>query len=49
MNVLLFEWYAAKAEVHRIKHGVGFPEASTVFHDPLAVTVDDPDHGLLEA
>ena len=26
------------------KHGVSFNEASTVFGDPLAVTIDDPDH-----
>jgi uncharacterized DUF497 family protein len=27
------------------KHGVGFAEASTVFDDPLSITVPDPDHG----
>jgi uncharacterized DUF497 family protein len=26
------------------KHGVAFPEAATVFGDPLAITYSDPDH-----
>jgi len=29
-------------------HGVGFREASTVFADPLSVTLDDPDHSAAE-
>jgi len=28
------------------KHKVSFGEASTVFGDPLALTIDDPDHSL---
>jgi uncharacterized protein len=28
----------------RQKHGVSFDEASTVFSDPLSVTIDDPQH-----
>ena len=31
------------------KHGVSFDEASTVFGDPLAATVSDPDHSADEA
>jgi len=27
---------------------VGFDEASTVFGDPLALTIDDPDHSVDE-
>jgi uncharacterized protein len=38
------EWDPEKAEKNLAKHGVSFDEASTVFGDPLAVTIDDPDH-----
>ena len=30
------------------KHGVSFDEASTVFGDPLAVSIGDPDHSFSE-
>jgi uncharacterized DUF497 family protein len=30
------------------KHGVSFDEASTVFGDPLAATVSDPEHSTEE-
>ncbi len=36
-----FEWDAAKAASNVTKHGVSFPEAATVFADPLAVYLDD--------
>jgi uncharacterized protein len=39
-----FEWDAEKAHTNLNKHGISFDEASTVFGDPLAVTIDDPDH-----
>ena len=39
-----FEWDADKAEANRRKHGVSFPEATTVFGDPLTLTVPDPVH-----
>jgi hypothetical protein len=39
-----FEWDADKAASNFAKHGVSFEEASTVFGDPLATTVPDPDH-----
>jgi uncharacterized protein len=38
------EWDVAKAESNLEKHGVGFPEAMTVFGDPLEVAIPDPDH-----
>lgn len=44
MNGLNFEWDSGKAATNRRKHGVSFEEASTVFADPLAIRVDDPDH-----
>jgi len=39
-----FEWDEKKARQNRTKHGVDFEEASTVFGDPLSVTIPDPDH-----
>jgi uncharacterized DUF497 family protein len=44
-----FEWDSAKAEANAKKHGVSFAEASTVFGDPLEVTIPDPDHSEGEA
>ena len=42
--MLEFEWDRNKAKSNLQKHRVGFPEAATVFHDPLSITVYDPDH-----
>jgi uncharacterized DUF497 family protein len=39
-----FKWEPEKAASNLAKHGVSFEEASTVFGDPLATTVPDPDH-----
>jgi uncharacterized DUF497 family protein len=39
-----FEWDTGKAHENLAKHNVSFDEAATVFGDPLAVTIDDPDH-----
>ena len=36
-----FEWDDAKAASNLDKHGISFPEAATVFADPLAVFLDD--------
>jgi uncharacterized DUF497 family protein len=41
---LIFEWDARKAGQNVKKHGVSFEEASTVFADPLALTIPDPLH-----
>ncbi len=35
---------AQKAASNAAKHGVTFPEAMTVFDDPLEVAIADPDH-----
>jgi len=43
-----FEWDIAKAETNESKHGVSFEEASTVFGDPLELTIHDPDHSVNE-
>ena len=39
-----FEWDPDKAASNLAKHGVSFPEAATVFGDPLAITYFDPDN-----
>ena len=41
-----FEWDRKKAESNVRKHGVTFDEASTVFGDPLALLMPDPDHSF---
>ncbi len=46
---MLYEWDARKAALNFRKHKVSFPEAATVFLDPLAVTFDDPDHSDRES
>jgi hypothetical protein len=43
-----FEWHPEKAHENLIKHGISFDEAATVFGDPLALTIDDPDHSQEE-
>ena len=43
-----FEWDPAKATASQGKHDVGFDEAATVFGDPLALHMDDPDHPASE-
>jgi uncharacterized protein len=43
-----FEWHEVKAEANRKKHGVSFEEATTVFGDPYADTIFDPDHSIDE-
>ncbi len=43
-----FAWDRLKDEQNRAKHGVSFQEASTVFSDPLAATIADPDHSQAE-
>ena len=46
--MLTFEWDPQKAESNIKKHGVSFEEASTVFRDPLSLTIDDPLHSTVE-
>ena len=39
-----FQWDEKKERANVEKHGVSFQEATTVFGDPLAATISDPDH-----
>jgi hypothetical protein len=43
-----FEWDREKAAQNLRKHGVSFDEACTVFGDPLAATIEDPQHSIRE-
>ncbi len=42
------DWDPQKAAVKLLNHGVSFEEAASVFGDPLAATVPDPDHSTDE-
>lgn len=44
-----FQWDPRKAAANLAKHDVSFDEASTVFGDPLAGTVPDPEHSADES
>jgi uncharacterized DUF497 family protein len=43
-----FKWDPNKAAENLKNHGISFDEASSVFGDPLAKTIDDPDHSIEE-
>ena len=48
MDSMRFEWDAEKASINIKKHGVSFEKARTVFEDPEALVIDDPDHSETE-
>ena len=43
-----FTWDQKKASSNRIKHGISFEEAATVFGDLLSNNFPDPDHSIDE-
>ena len=45
---LNFEWDEEKAKANLRKHKVSFYEATTVFINPLSITMLDPDHSVDE-
>jgi len=45
---LRFEWDSKKAQANSRKHGITFEEASTIFGDPLSITIPDPAHSIGE-
>ena len=45
---LMFEWNEEKSNGNLRKHGVSFDEAKTVFNDPFAMTISDPEHSAQE-
>ncbi len=44
-----FEWDPAKARTNFSKHGVDFERAAEVFRDPLAISIPDEEHSIVEA
>ena len=42
--MLKFTWNSTKAAINSKKHRVAFEEATSVFGDPLEVSISDPDH-----
>ena len=48
MNKIVFEWDDLKNSKNKVKHGVSFEEAQTVFFDENAIEFDDPDHSIDE-
>jgi len=45
---LLFEWDEEKSRNNLRKHSISFDEATTIFGDPLSVTINDPRHSIRE-
>jgi uncharacterized DUF497 family protein len=44
MKQLEFDWDAAKSKSNEKRHGISFEEAQSVFADPNARLISDPDH-----
>jgi len=45
---LSFEWDEQKSRENLRRHGVSFEESSTIFGDPLSLTIEDPLHSIEE-
>lgn len=43
-----FEWDSSKAQENIRRHAVSFEEGSSIFEDPLALTIDDVEHSTDE-
>jgi hypothetical protein len=43
-----FEWDPEKAARNLQRHGVSFQDAASIFGDPLAATIPDPEHSTDE-
>ncbi|MBO4931176.1 MAG: BrnT family toxin [Clostridia bacterium] len=48
MDELKFEWDENKNTINKAKHKVSFEEAQSVFYDPDALLIADPDHSIYE-
>lgn len=44
MSVIRFEWDETKNQLNIRRHHVSFGEAKSVFYDPNALLIHDPDH-----
>lgn len=43
-----FEWDESKAAANQYNHGITITEATSIFGDPLELTISDPDHSFGE-
>ena len=48
MNILRFEWDEQKNSSNKVKHGISFEEAKSIFYNDDSIVFDDPDHSALE-
>ncbi len=48
MEFLEFYWDPLKNKINQKKHDISFDEAKTVFYDPNARLIHDPDHSFGE-
>jgi hypothetical protein len=48
MKEIVFEWNPEKEILNQKKHGISFKEAETVFYDPNALMISDPEHSAEE-
>ena len=46
--MIRFEWDENKNQTNKAKHRISFDEAKTVFYDPEAIVIDDPEHSADE-
>lgn len=48
MENIKFEWDENKNQINKVKHGMDFEEAKSVFYDDEAIMFDDPEHSMEE-
>lgn len=48
MSNITFAWDPRKAKANLTKHGISFEEAQSVFLDPNALIIEDPEHSDYE-
>ncbi len=41
MHTMIYEWDRGKAAANRLKHGIDFADAATIFGDELALTIEE--------
>ena len=46
MGNIRFEWDENKNQTNKVKYGIDFEEAKTVFYDDDAIVFDDPEHSM---
>ena len=44
MDLIKYTWDIKKSKINKKKHNISFEEAKSVFYDPNALLINDPDH-----